>query len=518
MPENHLRQPFGEECCEAEIKILKDSYSDYYFNQAPFNKEALALETYLIIGRRGSGKSSLAHYFTFQPKLKNARCIDVDEPKEYYKMLSEVAALAATTSEIAVPRIVEIWRHLIWSLIFEEFKDDDMAIAAARLVTTKHKGPAYLVREILKQIVSRFTGPNTRVINDDLEEYLTSHPIAHAKTKIIGLTRKRPVIIAIDSLERYAVNDEAMMRATAALIQCASDFNIEHASDGIHVKAFVSAEVFPHLCESEISNSRKYVRDPLYLHWRPKDLVRLVCWRFHKHLEATNNLQLIRNSAIDWSSFSDVHDSVWIPHFGEIVVNDLGILEKTFPYVIRHTQMRPRQIITLLNKVAKTATADGAYPKFDNKTLIRSIREAEKSLATEVINSYARSHKNVGKILDALTGIPPVFKGRLLDKKAPATASEWIDGNYSPSNFKQILTELGVVGRVRKWNKKSGIIEADFEYAMEDRLPIMQDDDCVLHPMFVEKLRADTSNLNVVIYPFPDHPDYQDFRSALATI
>ena len=74
------------------------------------------------------------------------------------------------------------------------------------------------------------------------------------------------------------------------------------------------------------------------------------------------------------------------------------------------------------------------------------------------------------------------------------------------------MAELGIVGKVRNWNTEKNIIEADFEYALEDRLPLLSDDDCVIHPMFVEKLRINTSEHKVIIYPFPDHPDYDDVR------
>jgi len=507
-----LRHPFGEECCEAELKILKDKYSDYYFFQAPFNKEAIDHETYLIIGRRGSGKTSLAQYFSFQNKIKNSVCIDVDEPNVYYEVLSRVSHLAASSTEIAIPRIVNIWEFIIWSLIFEEYKELCEEAKSATYVSPLKKTAAHVVKELLRSLIQKFAGKEFDRLSDELESFLCSPVIEAAKSAVIEITKHKPVIIAIDSLERYSVNDEAMMRATAALIQCASNFNIEHAINGVHVKAFISAEVFPHLCEAEISNTRKHVREEIYLHWRPKDLVRLVSWRFYKYLAKNGQLKPESGGGIDWRDFNSVLQKMWIPYFGEEITNGLGLIERTFPYVIRHTQMRPRQIITLLNAMAKVSRKNLNFPDFCEKAIVQSIKQAEKSLATEVINSYSKAYENVGKIVDALNGVPMVFKGSLLDKRAPVTASEWPRGNYSPSNFKQLVAELGIVGKVRNWNKEKNIIEADFEYALEDRLPLLSEDDCVIHPMFVEKLRIDTSQHKVIIYPFPDHPDYDDVR------
>ncbi|MCG7984931.1 MAG: hypothetical protein JAY90_19535 [Candidatus Thiodiazotropha lotti] len=507
-----LRHPFGEECCEAEVKILKELYSDYYFLEAPFNKDSLDSETYLIIGRRGSGKTSLAQYFTFQKKLRRAKCIDVDEPNIYYEVLSRVSKLAATSTEIAIPRIVQIWEFLVWSLIFGEYKNYSTEIEAASYISPTKKGPAHLVKELLKSIIRKFAGNDVDQLSDELEDYLSSPVIEAAKKRVLELTNRSPIIVAVDSLERYSVNDEAMMRSTAALIQCASNFNIEHAINGIHVKAFISAEVFPHLCEAEISNTSKHVREEIYLHWRPKDLVRLVSWRFHKHLSKHSQLKSESMGEIDWNNFSEVLQKMWIPYFGEEITNGLGLREKTFPYVIRHTQMRPRQIIKLLNKIAKRSHDNLNFPEFCEEAIVDSIRKAEKSLATEVINSYSKAYENVGKIIDALSGVPILFEGRLLDKRASKTASEWTKGHYSPSNFKQLVSELGIVGKVRSWDKRRKIIEADFEYALEDRLPLLDDDLCVIHPMFIEKLRVNTTENQVIVYPFPDHPDFDEVR------
>ena len=74
-----FKLPFGAESCEHELEALQDHYKEYYYEQSRFNAEALDADTYLIVGRRGSGKTSLTKYFNFQERYKNAHSIDVDE-------------------------------------------------------------------------------------------------------------------------------------------------------------------------------------------------------------------------------------------------------------------------------------------------------------------------------------------------------------------------------------------------------------------------------------------------------
>ena len=113
------------------------------------------------------------------------------------------------------------------------------------------------------------------------------------------------MIVAFDTLENYAIHDPTMMRTTAALIKCGSEFNRDFAHQGVHIKIFAMAEVFPHLKEEVILNPLKTVRNEVYMHWRPKDLMRLISWRFYNYLEAMN-LLLPESRRIDWDSSTDV--------------------------------------------------------------------------------------------------------------------------------------------------------------------------------------------------------------------
>ncbi|MEW6737375.1 MAG: serine/threonine-protein kinase [Acidobacteriota bacterium] len=501
-------QPFGEICCEDEIRILKANYNSYYFNHTPFNRDSIAANTYLIVGRRGSGKSSLANYFKFQTVIKDARCIDVDGPEVYEQVLSQITSTVAGLPEIAIPRIVRIWEFVIWSLIFQEYRDKDSAIDAACMLQQAKMTPANFVREALATLLSMIRG-DRKQLADRLNSLVTSERFSKAKEAVLEVTKRAAVIVAIDSLEHFSVNDESMMRAIAALIQCAKQFNDTTAKQGVHIKVFVTEEAFPHIPESVIGNPLKHIRNILYLHWRPRDLISLICWRFFHYLRFHNQLLPASRGKIDWSKFSLVRSMMWAPYFGEELINMFGSVEKTFPYVLRHTQMRPRQLISLCNWIVRKAQQDGTFPRFLPETIVNSIRENMSDLATEVINAYSSTYPNVARILTSLVGLPNRFKGSELDRVAPRTASEWPAGDYTPLKFRELVAELGIVGRIRKFDTKTGIVEADFEYNRKDRLFLQVDDDCVIHPMFYEKLNTKIVQ-SIHVYPFPEHQDFRE--------
>jgi hypothetical protein len=46
---------------------------------------------------------------------------------------------------------------------------------------------------------------------------------------------------------------------------------------------------------------------------------------------------------------------------------------------------------------------------------------------------------------------------------------------------------------------------------MNDRLVLSDTDECVIHPMFYSKLQVQ-HNTRYIVYPFPDHPDFESIR------
>lgn len=77
-------EPFGEADCESELKMLGSSeYSKYYFDHTRFNREALSPKVFLIIGRRGAGKTALSQFFSFQQLMPRVATIEVDEPAAF---------------------------------------------------------------------------------------------------------------------------------------------------------------------------------------------------------------------------------------------------------------------------------------------------------------------------------------------------------------------------------------------------------------------------------------------------
>jgi hypothetical protein len=173
--------------------------------------------------------------------------------------------------------------------------------------------------------------------------------------------------------------------------------------------------------------------------------------------------------------------------------------------------MHPRQLVVLCNAIAKCSMQNESFPFFKSESIAGIVKDTEGSLADEVINSYARIYPRVGEVLEALQTSPMTFEGSYLDQVAKRTSYAWPTRTYALDNFRKLVAELGIVGRMRRFDEESGILQADFEYGQTDRLPLRSDDVCVIHPMFYSKLRTRIER-KIMVYPFPDHPDFSELN------
>ena len=511
------RTPFGLAACEAELEELKQfetEYSELYFDDTPFNGPSIQPETYLIIGRRGSGKTALTQYFSFQTEINNPIYIDVNEPKEFQRVLSEISARASEARQIAIPRLEKVWQYVIWCVIFEHTRKQSPAISEACDGACSTGRVSHLINSMFERLMNWLHEPSEQIVDMRIEQLISNEQFEAGKKEVLKIASKRPIIIAFDTLEKCNTNDDALMNAMAALVQCAADFNLKYRRKGIHLKVFMLGEVFPYLEEDVLQNPSKSIQDPVYLFWRPKDLLRLISWRFYCHLQANDLLLPQSKGQINWTNHREVLDKMWIPYFGEYLNNSRGLREHTFSYVLRHTQMRPRQLILMCNAIARRAQESGRFPKASEKDVLTAIKDIEPALAREIINSFSETYGNVGGIVDALKTIPMVFKGNELDRRASQSASAWKDG-YTQDRFRRLVTELGIVGLVRRHNEEAGYIDADFEYSLKERLTVTHRDTCVIHPMFYSRLNVEFNSPSRVM-PFSTEREEQETDGVFA--
>lgn len=502
--------PFGEVTCETEVARLRHEYRSYYYGQSRFNTLALETDRYLIVGRRGAGKTSLTQYFEFQEQLPHATYILVRQLDKFFDLWRQVAERSSYGSIIAISQLESVWEYSFWMLMFHQLRHEHTLFSHYAVSSTEPDDTSAFMVDMLVYLLQESKVTTQGIIGRYVEQVMRTESFQCAQCAVLKIAEQRPLLLAVDTMEKYGVYDDPLMKSTAALIQCAAKFNVLYASCGINMKVFVAAEVFPHLRESVVANTTKYIQNPLYLHWRPKDLLRLITWRLYRYLQADAHFQQYVPKKVHWENFHQIKELLWYPFFGRTITNAMGQIEDTFPYLLRHTQMRPRQMVYFCNAIARETLASAHFPQFQTVNVQAIIRQSERDLAEEVLNSYSDIYPNVAEIVSALLRSPQMFKANYLDKVAKQTSAAWPERHtYSLSAFRRLVTELGIVGRVRRHDIATGIVTADFEYMVEDRLMLQNEDDCVIHPLFYTKLETRREH-HLIVYPFPDHPDFEE--------
>lgn len=504
-------QPFGEISFEDEFEQLGEKkWEEYFFEYTYFVDEALNPRTYLIVGRRGSGKSSLLQHILYQDKYPDSDYIDFGFAESYNSELYKIAANIDLSQELKVQKLVKVWDYIIWQIVFKKLAEHSNKIKLGIFDDCTDPSIANFLKLTLKSILNKHDVSH----GDDMVEMLTKRAdesrFKNAQQSVIQKLQTNPLFIVIDSREKYSLNNESEMCITAALIQSAATFCHKYAKVGLHIKVCIADEIFPYIKERYITNSLKYIKNTLYMYWRPKDLLRLICWRFFKFLKL-NKINKYKESEIKWDSYKDILEKVWKPHFGSKIKNYRGIEEDTFAYILRHTHLRPRQLIYVCNKIAILANRKEEFPNFSQETIRRAVKNSEVDLSDEILNSYSTVYPYAGDIVSALEGMPIQFKCKELYIASKRTASYWPQGEYSQLVFIKLLLELGIVGRKRENTNTQKFIAADFEFALQDRLFVTEKDSCVIHPMFYSKLNINRNNpTDDCIYPFPDRPEFKE--------
>jgi len=514
------REPFGQDVCEKELeRLTEQEYQAIFLSSVDTYGRALDRDTYLISGRRGAGKTALTEYLKFQRAMPRFRCIVLDQrllPLEALERLGS-PVLSGGSAIVARAQIVRAWTSIVWLVVMSAFARHDQRLAKffdQRGLTFDGEESLLPVVRLVEAFVPASLG--TPPFTTELQRLSEGVAFAEAKERVLAMAAANPLILAIDTAEQYDTSSEAMMYSLAALVECASEFNTQSRGSGIHIKLLLADEIFPSLVTSYVANTSKHARNTLLLQWRPKDLLRLVCLRL-SHFMIENRFAGVGDPGPIWGDYEKVRKTVWEAFFPKSLDSRNRVRELALLYILRHTQLRPRQLIILCNQIAQDPAVQEALrgrqpPRFTDDAIRYGVLAAEIKLAQEIINSYSAIYPS---LLDIVTAIGPGearFPGNVLHQAASRSRKHWPRDRYDRDEIVRILVELGIVGRQRGTpDESSRIIEADFQYNMNHPLVLTERDWCVIHPMFCAFLNRTMGLNGYIVLPFPDHQDYAEW-------
>ncbi len=513
-------EPFGKPACEKELAAVgKTEYLDrLYQPAAEFIARSASPHVYLIPGRRGAGKTALAQYLSIAPPGKPEGWIYVDQDVLTVQHLRRMGAGCEARPAEMLPRIAGVWRVILWSLALSAIteRSAELQVELAGLGR-----PGFGLGDIFE---ARPGAPRIPLPEDEGEDgaffawcagILKDPKFQKVRDLAARQMSRGPITLFVDTSEQYDTRSEDVMYALAGLIEAGSHIEEALAERGFYIKLSFAEEIFPKLEVTYVSNTSKHIRNPVKIRWRPRELLRLAAWRLLSFKKEHGYPAIYGQEGIDWSRPSSIYERFWCEHFGERVLSRSGNSERTFSYILRHTQLRPRQMIVLCNRIAQASIdqceeVSTGLKSFGEDAIRFGVQEAEIALAKEIINSYRTIFPRASLMINCLTGGTPFIQGNELHiayNRAKAFIPE--DPDFDHRQFTDMLVQMGVIGRIRRQDNEARIVEADFQHNMDHELRINERDPCVVHPMFCSFLNRSFGPGGYVVFPFPDSPDYR---------
>ena len=500
--------PFGFNDSAKERETLPE----LYFHATNFNARARDPTVSIIIGRRGAGKTALAQYLKFNDEDPYALYVDIDEPHVFSRVLESLVSGAAGPERLnVVDDVAKVWELALWTALISQLlqkeeqvsSDDRHALRSYLRSINVDVDKTSVVRSVLAGLVGMFHEKAGALIDlvFRVHQQLSCVEFLQAQSAVCRYLDRGPrAVIVIDTLEQYEIRRREMQHALGAMLQAVTQFALGGMHRNLHIKCLLPAEIVPYLLESAVQNPGKTFELPLHLRWRPKDLLRLACWRYYFYLSHLYPKDAEAVGHIDWENADEVRKHVWDRFFPPTITNRNGLVEDSFQYIVRHTQLQPRQVIWICNGIAESAKSSGTFPYFKSADVVRGVHSREDSIANEVLNSYRTVYPGSKHILSCFRSEPNLIgRASRLDKLLPRSKSAWPEEMpYDRALFWQMVAELGFMGSVTEQTDR--YYETEFEYAMADRLVLNFDDVCAIHPVFY-KLFSIKADKQKIVYP-----------------
>jgi hypothetical protein len=509
------QQPVGPPAIDPDLPV-EALAAIYLADVQPYDRDTPPHQSTYIMGRRGSGKTML---LLCAGGLQPNSTVNLHRDDVLTGMRDLVVTIERDLNfTLSLANQIDIWRATF-------------AIAAASQLAHETLGESHVTERIqLRQFLAHLkrvsklpiTEPNGLV--RAFEEHLVTEARAHIqgplRTWLDGITiegvsvrdvttsvkrilsgEKRQLTVLVDSLEELTGKPDRyreVLRPLFALLGNQARRGVDYP--GLHIRCCLPTEILDRLPDLS-ENTAKDFEGVCNIHWKTDDLIVLIAARLRtlaRVLHDQGKPNLLRYFEDNPNEPRSFLDSLLPAQ----VTNSCGIPESTLPYILRHTQMLPRQLLRLFNTMFGgqeriERLARGA--RLNPRDVVQAVLRAENQLCLEVINAQRNNYKGVA---DFLATIVPNLPHRFTRDELRTLYQDLSLRRYS-DNFADCLTsliKLGVIGRVHL--ETDHYIRGEFSYTFPSGLVPAQDDELCLHPMF-SRFKGRRASPHKPIYPAP---------------
>lgn len=498
-------RPFGPPGSEA-MTSSTDVFRKLYVSRNLPHRRAAANKPSYIIGRRGAGKTT---FLVGLSLLDDAQVLRLRSEHIYSEIgriireygekvggltadlnchiwevvLGHTAILAAVRAVPFAPRYQDLWTYL------ESFRKNGEQIKLDEYI-------ANVSTQIRLATLDLSADGSFRTKTQSIVRDGVSYTRAMAVLEEALATERMTVAVVVDNLEDLTSSIHSVEEPLRALLRFVARTKDSDERIGIPYRCqfCFPSELFSKLVELSAA-PEKDLRDRMMIQWHAKELLHLVANRLAYFIVAQNrggdDRATIRITADELPLRDEDEAIAFLRSFlPEKVKSGLGLDEDPIAYVLRHTQLIPRQLIEIFNLIFRD-WAHHNEPVVSADLVVAGVREAEGILSSSVMSAYGTDFSYLERAIELLRNTIPLTCEIGVVHKAFRESG----GARSGMDFDSFIEALLTVGALGVWRGSTDRYdEAEFAYTLRDTLPVVGDSARVcIHPLFVRKFHDASS-------------------------
>ena len=544
------QQPLGPISADDYEATTKKEVFEALFDTDNLPFRSLGRNPTMIVGRKGAGKTDVLLSYKYETSKLSGSGYD---PVIYFAHKDAGMFITAVVGQVAdavnqnlpspmVENIADFWDGLFWICLFAEIARDGhdgvspekkiiCDYVAQYGIDEHHSANPY--RAILQAMTVLKRAYEFSPERQSGFDFFSSLPalrlgnimLEDARLAALNWLRseRKHAIILFDSVEAMDLRDTMKSLVISALLKSIGSF--EKPGIPVSFRCCIPSESYYLLSELS-SNTLKDFQRTVRLQWSAVELLRLAAKRYATYLELYTDGGASYTRRFDLSKRSDVI-RFWENNLPQFVPNTrTDQQEPTISYILRHTQLLPRQSLLLLNEICAAAIESAGRqsdrPQIDASLVVSRVRACEPRIVDQILTSYSTIWPDAGQILESV--LPTVGENIVAYSDLHAVFNRrGIEGRMGVDNFLDFLRMLSQLGAVGRLTKSHGTyVTALFEYSEPSKMIYRPGDSICFHPVFTDKYRIISADklpdTYKPVYPLGTDIDSEDRRLSQSSL
>lgn len=492
------RQPFGPVDTEGMLDAEHPGFDQLFDrNNLIYAQTRSDFAPSYIIGRKGAGKTAFLLGGSDAHRQEQLRTSTI-----YSELVATLRRYTERRAPLYTEQVADIWHALF----------DHIAIAhgcrTASAVDRLNElqvmwdyldepsgvipGPMIIAEGFLSELLRRVDDTSIfglHEVIDGMSRGGVTFADARKAMRAVLEARTEPVTVVMDNLEDLHTRLDELRLVLAGLfyfVGRASEVHRVRRPYGLRI--CLPSELFNTVHELSSNPEKDFRGNYLTIYWTARELLALAGARLRLFLTCHHPDELAvllrREPAAEKSDVALLRATL-----PATVRGGLGVDEDPVAYLLRHTQLLPRHLIGILNRIY---TERGSDPwNISAEAILRGTRHAERIVVKGILAAHRETHPMAQTVLSKLSDRLGVrFAARDLHR----TFNREGIRKQTGLEFGEALTmllEMGVLGlrvdTTGRYNK------AEFRYTFDSTLNAEEDtDELCLHPLFTRYLHERT--------------------------